>query len=103
MNLTKIGMWNDISIPLYKIELQNLEDKQGVHIILVPDKETYHEVTGLALLYNKAVFVHLLEPGNPLEWESTLPSPWHVNTDKYHLTFTTGPTIHTPHLLFNCL
>lgn len=70
MNLTKIGIWNDISIPLYTIELQNLKDIHGVHIILVPDKEIYHEVSGLALLYNKAVFVHLLEPGNPLPHHS---------------------------------
>lgn len=103
MKLTKIGMWNGISIPLYSIELQNLPDVPGIHIVYVPDKDTYYEVTGLALLYNKAVFVHILEPGEPQAWDASVLSPWHVNTDKHQLTFITTSTLCTPSLLFNCL
>lgn len=102
MILTKIGYAGGPN-PTIHTTLQDLEPGRLPPIILAPDEQTLHEVKGLALILNKEVIISLLEPGKELPRSSYVYSPWHVNTDKYHLTFTTGPTIHTPHLLFNCL
>lgn len=102
MILTKIGYAGGPN-PTIHTTLQDLVPGRLTAIILVPDEQTLHEVKGLALLLNKEAIVEVLEPGKELPWSSYMYSPWHVNTDKCHLTFTTGPTIHTPHLLFNCL
>lgn len=55
-------------------------------LILVPDEQSLHELQGLLFLYNKKAEVHLLEPGTPMSWQSSF-SPWHLNTDKYILSF----------------
>lgn len=72
-------------------------------LVLVPDEDTLHELQGLALIVGKKLIVRVLEPGKELIWDGSMSSPWHVNTDSYELTFDTSPTLHTPHLLFNCL
>lgn len=55
-------------------------------LILVPDEQSMHELQGLLFLYNKNSVVHLLEPGTPMSWQGSF-SPWHLNTDKYILSF----------------
>lgn len=55
-------------------------------LILVPDEQSLHELQGLLFLYNKKSEVHLLEPGTPMSWQDGF-SPWHLNTDKYILSF----------------
>lgn len=55
-------------------------------LILVPDEQSMHELQGLLFLYNKNSVVHLLEPGTPMPWQGSF-SPWHLNTDKYILSF----------------
>lgn len=55
-------------------------------LILVPDEQSLHELQGLLFLYNKKAEVHLLEPGTPMSWQDGF-SPWHLNTDKYILSF----------------
>lgn len=55
-------------------------------LILVPDEQSLHEIQGLLFLYNKNSVVHLLEPGTPMSWQGSF-SPWHLNTDKYILSF----------------
>lgn len=55
-------------------------------LILVPDEQSLHELQGLLFLHNKKSEIHLLEPGTPMSWQSSL-SPWHLNTDKYILYF----------------
>lgn len=55
-------------------------------LVLVPDMESFYEVSGLAFLLNKVWEVHLLEPGTPMSWQGMF-SPWHYNTDSYRLTF----------------
>lgn len=55
-------------------------------LILVPDEQSFHELQGLLFLHNKKSEIHLLEPGTPMSWQSSL-SPWHLNTDKYILYF----------------
>lgn len=55
-------------------------------LILVPDEQSLHEIQGLLFLYNKNSEVHLLEPGTPMSWPGSF-SPWHLNTDKYILSF----------------
>nr|DAE39503.1 MAG TPA: hypothetical protein [Bacteriophage sp.] len=55
-------------------------------LILVPDEQSLHELQGLLFLYNKNSVVHLLEPGTPMSWQGGF-SPWHLNTDKYTLSF----------------
>lgn len=55
-------------------------------LILVPDEQSLHEIQGLLFLYNKDSVVHLLEPGTPMSWWGSF-SPWHLNTDKYILSF----------------
>jgi hypothetical protein len=72
-------------------------------IIVTHDKDTLHELQGLALIAGRKLIVRVLEPGKELVWDGSMSSPWHVNTDSYVLTFDTSPTLHTPHLLFNCL
>lgn len=67
----------------HHIEVANL----GADVlILVPDEQSLHELQGLLFLYNKKAEVHLLEPGTPMSWQSSF-SPWHLNTDKYILSF----------------
>lgn len=72
-------------------------------LVLVPDEETLHEVQGLALIAGKKLLVRVLEPGRKFPWESSMLSPWHVNTDKYHMSFGITDSYQSPHLLFNCL
>lgn len=72
-------------------------------LVLVPDEETLHEVQGLALIANKKLIVRVLEPGKELPWDKQMSSPWYVDTVKYHMSFTTTDSCHTPHLLFSCL
>lgn len=55
-------------------------------LILVPDEQSLHELQGLLFLYNKKAEVHLLEPGTPMTWQGSF-SPWHLNTDRYILSF----------------
>ncbi|AXY82576.1 hypothetical protein [Enterococcus faecium] len=55
-------------------------------LILVPDEQSLHELQGLLFLCNKNSVVHLLEPGTPMSWQGSF-SPWHLNTDKYILSF----------------
>lgn len=55
-------------------------------LILVPDEQSLHELQGLLFLYNKKAKVNLLEPGIPMSWQGNF-SPWHLNTDKYILSF----------------
>lgn len=68
-----------------------------------PDEETLHEVQGLALIAGKKLLVRVLEPGRKFPWGINMLSPWHVNTDKYHMSFGITDSYQTPHLLFNCL
>ena len=55
-------------------------------LILVPDEQSLHELQGLLFLYNKKAEVYLLEPETPMSWQGSF-SPWHLNTDKYILSF----------------
>lgn len=55
-------------------------------LILVPDEQSLHELQGLLFLHNKKAEVHLLEPGTLMSWQGSF-SPWHLNTDKYILSF----------------
>lgn len=89
MKLTKIGYAGGAN-PTTHTTLQDL----------VPDEQTLHEVKGLALLLNKEVIVEVLEPGKELPWSSYMYSPWHVNTDKYTLTFGITNELQTPHLVY---
>lgn len=98
MKLTKIGYAGG-SNPTRHTTLQNLLGRL-TPIILVPDEQTLHEVKGLALILGKKVIVKVQEPWKELPWPSSLYSPWHVNTDKYTLTFTTSYSIHSPHLVY---
>lgn len=99
MKLTKIGYAGGPNLTRHTT-LQDLEPGRLPTIILVPDEQTLHEVKGLALILNKEVIVSVLEPGKELPRSSTVYSPWHVNTDKYTLTFTSSDTLHTPHLVY---
>lgn len=99
MKLTKIGYAGGPN-PTTHTTLQNLEPGSLPLIILVPDEQTFHEVKGLALLLGIEVRVFLQEPGKELPWPSSMYSPWHVNTDKYTLTFTTSDAFHSPHLVY---
>lgn len=99
MKLTKIGYAGGPNPTTYTT-LQDLEPSRLPTIILVPDVQTFHEVKGLALLLGIEVRVFLQEPGKELPWSSSMYSPWHVNTDKYTLTFTTSDSFHSPHLVY---
>lgn len=100
MKLTKIGYAGGPN-PTKHTTLQNLEPgRYTITIILVPDEQTFHEVKGLALLLGKEVRVFLKEPGKELPWSSYMYSPWHVNTDKYTLTFTTSDSPHSANLVY---
>lgn len=99
MKLTKIGYAGGPN-PTTHATLQDLVPGRLTPIILVPDEQTLHEVKGLALLLNKKVIVKLQEPGIELPWSSSMYSPWHVNTDKYTLTFTMRDSFHSPHLVY---
>lgn len=99
MKLTKIGYAGGPN-PTKHTTLQDLEPSSLPLIILVPDEQTFHEVKGLALLLGIEVRVFLQEPGKELPWSSSMYSPWHVNTDKYTLTFTTSDSFHSPHLVY---
>ena len=98
MKLTKIGYAGGPN-PTRQTTLQNLLGRL-TPIILVPDEQTLHEVKGLALILGKKVIVKVQEPGKVLPWPSSLYSPWHVNTDKYTLTFTTSGSFQSPHLVY---
>lgn len=99
MKLTKIGYAGGPNPTTYTT-LQDLEPSRLTTIILVPDEQTLHEVKGLALLLGIVVSVFLQEPGKALPWPTYNYSPWHVNTDKYTLTFTTSDSFHSPHLVY---
>ena len=99
MKLTKIGYAGGPN-PTTHTTLQDLVPGRLTPIILVPDEQTLHEVKGLALILGKKVIVKLQEPGKELPWSSYMYSPWHVNTDKYTLTFTTSDSFHSPHLVY---
>lgn len=100
MKLTKIGYAGGPN-PTKHTTLQNLEPgRYTTTIILVPDEQTLHEVKGLALLLGIEVRVFLQEPGKVLPWSSSMYSPWHVNTDKYTLTFTTRDSFHSTNLVY---
>lgn len=99
MKLTKIGYAGGPN-PTRHTTLQDLVSDRLPTIILVPDEQTFHEVKGLALLLGIEVRVFLQEPGKELPWSSYMYSPWHVNTDKYTLTFTTSDAFHSPHLVY---
>lgn len=100
MKLTKIGYAGGPN-PTRHTTLQDLEPgRYTIPIILVPDEQTFHEVKGLALLLGIEVRVFLKEPGKVLPWSSSTYSPWHVNTDKYTLTFGITSELQTPHLVY---
>lgn len=99
MKLTKIGYAGGPN-PTTHTTLQDLVPGRLTPIILVPDEQTLHEVKGLALILNKKVIAEVLEPGKELPWPTYNYSPWHVNTDKYTLTFTTSDSFHSPHLVY---
>lgn len=99
MKLTKIGYAGGPN-PTRYITLQDLPIRRLTPIILVPDEQTLHEVKGLALILGMKVIVKLQEPGKELPWSSSLYSPWHVNTDKYTLTFGITNDLQTPHLVY---
>lgn len=99
MKLTKIGYAGGPN-PTIHTTLQDLEPRRLTPVILVPDGQTLHEVKGLALLLNMGAIVEVLEPGKELPWSSSLYSPWHVNTDKYTLTFIMSDTLQSPHLVY---
>lgn len=99
MKLTKIGYAGGPNPTIYTT-LQDLEPGRLTPIILVPDEQTLHEVKGLALILGMKVIVKVQEPGKVLPRSSSLYSPWHVNTDRYTLTFTTSDTFHSPHLVY---
>lgn len=99
MKLTKIGYAGGPN-PTTHATLQDLEPRRLTPIILVPDEQTLHEVKGLALILGKKVIVKLQEPGKALPWSSSMYSPWHVNTDKYTLTFGITNELQTPHLVY---
>lgn len=98
MKLTKIGYAGGPNSTRHTT-LQNLLGRL-TPIILVPDEQTLHEVKGLALILGKKVIVKVQEPGKALPWPSSMYSPWHVNTDKYTLTFITSDTFQSPHLVY---
>ena len=99
MKLTKIGYAGGPN-PAIHTTLQDLEPGRLTPVILVPDEQTLHEVKGLALLLNMGAIVEVLEPGKELPWSSYMYSPWHVNTDKYTLTFIMSDTLQSPHLVY---
>lgn len=99
MKLTKISYASG-SNPTTHTTMQDLVSGRLTPIILVPDEQTLHEVKGLALLLNKGAIVEVLEPGEVLPWSSYMYSPWHVNTDKYTLTFGITNELQTPHLVY---
>lgn len=99
MKLTKIGYAGGPN-PTTHTTLQDLAPDRLPIIILVPDEQTFHEVKGLALLLGIVVRVFLQEPGKVLPWSSSMYSPWHVNTDKYTLTFATSYTLQSPNLVY---
>lgn len=99
MKLTKIGYAGGPN-PTKHTTLQDLESSSLPLIILVPDEQTFHEVKGLALLLGIEVRVFLQESGKELPWSSSMYSPWHVNTDKYTLTFGITNELQTPHLVY---
>lgn len=99
MKLTKIGYAGGPNTTKHTT-LQDFEPSNLPLIILVPDEQTFHEVKGLALLLGVEVRVFLQEPGRILPWSSSMYSPWHVNTDKYTLTFITSDSFHSPHLVY---
>lgn len=65
---------------------KEIADLNADVLILVPDEQSLHELQGLLFLHNKKAEVHLLEPGTPMSWQGRF-SPWHLNTDKYILSF----------------
>ena len=99
MKLTKIGYAGGPN-PTIHTTLQDLEPGRYTPIILVPDEQTLHEVKGLALILGRKVIVKLQEPGKALPWSSSMYSSWHVNTDKYTLTFCISDTLQSPHLVY---
>ena len=99
MKLTKIGYAGGPN-PTRYTTLQDLPIRRLTPIILVPDEQTLHEVKGLALILGMRVIVKVQEPWKELPWSPSLYSPWHVNTDKYTLTFTTSDTFQSPHLIY---
>src|SRR5699024_9666174 len=99
MKLTKIGYAGGPNPTIHTI-LQNLEPSRLTPIILVPDEQTLHEVKGLALILGRKVLVKLQEPGKELPWSPSLYSPWHVNTDKYHMSFGITNELQTPYLVY---
>lgn len=99
MKLTKIGYAGGPNPTTHAI-LHDLVPGRLTPIILVPDEQILHEVKGLALLLNKEAMVVVLEPGKELPWSSYMYSPWHVNTDRYTLTFTTSDSFQSPHLVY---
>lgn len=66
MNLTKIHVEGNKyqTAPMQKPVADVVSDI----LILVPDLDSFHEVSGQALLLNKKWEVHLLEPGKELRW-----------------------------------
>lgn len=65
---------------------KEIADLNADVLILVPDEQSLHVIQGLLFLYNKNSVVHLLEPETPMSWQGIF-SPWHLNTDKYILSF----------------
>ena len=82
MVFTKLNNSPYISRDILYRTIEQMDDV----LILVPDEQSLHEVQGLLFLHNKKAEVHLLEPGTLMSWEGSF-SPWHLNTDKYILSF----------------
>lgn len=85
MILTKIHVSNHNTGSQPPIH-RKLENAPNNVLILVPDMESFHELSGLAFLLDKDWVIHYLEPGTPISWQGMY-SPWHLNTDSYRLTF----------------
>ncbi len=85
MNLTKIHVTND-GIITHAPMTKPLPQVSSDILIHVPDLDSFHEVGGQALLFNKKWKVHILEPGKELKWQGMF-SPWHLNTIRYRLEF----------------
>lgn len=85
MLLTKIHMYNCNGIPHPPMQ-RKVEGAPSDMLVLVPDMDSFHEISGMGFLLNKNWQVHLLEPGESLRFMGMY-SPWHLNTDGYRLVF----------------
>lgn len=96
MKLTKIHV-NSEEFRYKQAPMYRSIDRISDVLVLVPDEESLHAVQGTALILNVNIEVHLLEPGMPMSWQGMF-SPWHLNTDRYRLTFNNYTPIYVERL-----